>query len=205
MILVDENKLEYSEELLSLIDVINTLKKDIYYTILDRYQFNLKIFTKTDMPYPELKTFQGKELFFYESITVDNFCFKPQYIIKKEIYNMFKEESDKIDVGYSKIIYSYIENKTVKFYNNISIYDNIELKVLSNNIKVMAEIDGFKFEVPPIGASINGLPFFENEMSDESQLAGWWIEGKNVKYFINTQNFSNIPTIELTILYNDYE
>jgi len=205
MILVDENKINYSEKLLSLIDVINNLKKKVYDNILDRYQFNLKLVKNIDFPYPELKTFQEKDLFFYKSISAANFCFKPQYIIKRELYEMFKKDSNKIQVGYSKIVYKFKKDKKVNFYNNISIYDNIELKTISNNIKVMGKINSFLFEIPPIGASMDGLPFFENKKIDETQFSGWWIEGKNVKYFINNPITNEIPSVEITILYNDYK
>jgi len=205
MSLVDESKIEYSEKLLTLIDVINNLKKKVYDTLLDRYQFNLKLVKNPNLPYSELKTFQENDLFFYECISTSNFCFKPQYIIKRELYEMLKSDANKIQIGYSKVVYEFKKDKKVNFYNNISIYDNIELKTISNNIKVMGKINEFLFEIPPIGASIDGLPFFENKKVDESQFSGWWIEGKNVKYFINNPIANEIPSVEITILYNDYK
>jgi hypothetical protein len=61
--------------------------------------------------------------------------------------------------------------------------------------------DSIKVEIPPIGCSINGIPFFEDKLVDEAQTSGWWSEGTSIKYFINTFNFGAPQNVKIDIFY----
>ena len=181
MYLVNEYKLITAEKYLELLDRIRNLNKKIFDICKPRYQFNLRIYNN------ELKSFSGKELFFYEAISAKNFCFRPIFYIKREIYDLLKQMvKNNIKIGFSKISLTKLKQEPLVIYNNQSIYGKIDIKVKIEHCKLVAQFDNKVVEIPPIGISNNGIPFNENKIPDELQTSGWWIEGTAIKYYINT-------------------
>jgi len=179
--IINEYNLITSEKYFDLIQKVSNLNQKVWEVAKPRYQFNLKIDKNKN-----LKTFNGKELFFYNAINADNFCFRPVFYIKRELYDLLKQlVKDNVKIGLGSLNLKYFKEKNVFFYNATSIYDKIDI-VKTDHCKVMAYFDNILVEIPPIGTSINGLPFFEDKQPDESQTSGWWIEGNSIRYFINT-------------------
>jgi hypothetical protein len=196
MYLVNEYLLASSEQYLDLIDRVKNLNQKVWDVAEPRYQFNLKLFNN------EIKTFMGKDLFFYEALDCSNFCFRPVFYIKRELYDLLKQMvNDEITIGYSSLNFIYHKTDTPVFYNSNTIYDKVEIGAKIEHCKVMATFDNIKVEIPPIGSSINGIPFFEDKLVDESQTSGWWIEGTSIKYFINTFNLGSPKNIQIDIFY----
>ena len=196
MYLVNEYDLLTSEKYLELLDKVKNLNKKIYKICEPRYQFNLRNFNG------ELKTFTGKDLFFYEVISAENYCFKPVFYIKREVYNILQnliKKNIKISLGTLKFLY--FKNSNVIPYNNSTIYGKIDVSTKIEHCKLIAQFNNYIIEIPPVGISSNGIPFSENKIPDELQTSGWWIEGTAVKYFVNTFENKEPKNITLKLWY----
>jgi len=199
-ILIDEEKLNLSEKLLDVLGKVENIKLKIYNELEKRYQFNLH---KTIDNH--ITSFNGKELFFYESLNTDNFYFRPQYVIRREVYNLLQNYiKENVILTPASITLTYKKDKDLKPYNSISIYDKIELNGRTDHIKVVAKFDNIIVNIPPLGASIDGLPFFEDKIPDEANTSGWWIEGNSVKFFVNTFANKEVKMVKIIVYYELY-
>jgi len=194
--LVNENKLEKSEVLLKIIEKVSNLNNKIWDLVEPYYQLNLKNFNG------ELLSYSKKRVFVYEALSSESFEFKNIFYIKKYIYNLTKNEFKKIKINKKNLNFTEKFSKIINIYNNETIYDKIELKQKILHCKVYAYFDNIKIEIPPIGICKNGLPFFNDKQINELQSSGWWIEGKSIKFFINSFNLSNTKQIKIEVIYN---
>lgn len=201
MLLVDEYNLLSSENLLNLLDKVKNINVKIWEEASKRYQFNLKINKNGDLR--KLVNLLGKDVFIDESIDTQRYCFKSGILIKREMYNLLQNTiKNNIAISLKKLNLSKTKDYAPVVYNPNTIYGSINLKVKTDHLKVQVITDEYVSEIPPIGCSINGLPFFEDKKPDELQTSGWWIEGTSVKFFINTFKGNNVlKNLKLKIYY----
>jgi len=188
-------KLE-SENLLKILSKIRDTKIRLFELAVPRYQFNLKVIERNEDRF--LANFEGKDLFVKEVINCEKFCFKPEFVIKRELYDDFTNKVRKeIHIGYTHISFAKNKKKSIDVYSNTSIYDKIEIGMKTEHCKVMCKTDGIMTELPQIGSSLDGLPFFEDRYVNEASTSGWWIEGSSIHFFINTFKNTQIKNIEI--------
>jgi len=196
--IIIEYDLLTAEKYYNLIQQVRNLNKKVWEVAEPRYQFNMKLEKNN------LKTFLGNEMYFYEALSAENFCFRPEFYIKRELYDdLTKKIKDEIKIGYNDIDFKMFKQKDLFFYNTTSIYDKINLGKKVEHCKVMVSFDNYVVEIPPIGTSSNGIPFFEDKQPDEAQTSGFWIEGTAIKFFINTFSMGTPKNIKIKVFYKE--
>lgn len=196
--IIIEYDLLTAEKYYNLIQQVRNLNKKVWEVAEPRYQFNMKLEKNN------LKTFLGNEMYFYEALSAENFCFRPEFYIKRELYDdLTKKIKDEIKIGYNDIDFKMFKQKDLFFYNTTSIYDKINLGKKVEHCKVMVSFDNYVVEIPPIGTSSNGIPFFEDKQPDETQTSGFWIEGTAIKFFINTFSMGTPKNIKIKVFYKE--
>jgi hypothetical protein len=197
---IDAGLRETSEKLLDILSKVKELKLSAYEQAEKRYKFNLSLLEQSDGLY--VRNFVGKDIYVREAINTEKFCFKPEFIIKQELYANFSEQiSSQVVIGYTHISYEKNTSKNVIPYNNIAIYDKINI-IQTEHCRVSVLIDDIMTELPNIGSSNDGLPFFEDGYINEASTSGWWIEGNSIHFFINSFKQSKTTNIKLIAYYN---
>jgi len=198
---VNEYKLIDAENYLQLLKRIKDLKINVWNVAKPRFQFNLRNVNN------ELKSYLGYNVFCYESEDTQTYCFRPPFYIKRELYDYILQEKDKIKILPESLHLDKKIEKHPLIYNNYTIYDKIDLKQKVEHciVTIYNGDKSFMSEIPPVGVTLDGLPFSNDGKINEKKYCGYWIDGTSIIYFINAVGLGMPKELIVKVLYSSEE